>query len=161
AVIETVAENTVDGVLAPIFYMVLGFYFKAPVQFALAYKVINTMDSMVGYIQAPYTEIGYAAAKLDDIANYIPARMGSILMILGGGLLGLNPKGGFHSLMRDRRNHKSPNSGYPEAAVAGLLKIQLGGSNTYFGQTVHKPTIGDRIRPLDENHIMDAIKIMY
>lgn len=160
-VVETVAENTIDGVLAPLFYMGIGFYFGVPVQFALGYKVINTLDSMVGYLQEPYIEIGYASAKLDDIANYIPARIGSLFMVLAGGLLGYNVKQGFKVLIRDRRNHKSPNCGYPESAVAGLLKIQLGGTNTYFGQRVYKPTIGDKDTPLTAKHIINTIKIMY
>lgn len=160
-VVETVAENTVDGVLAPLFYMIIGFYFNMPVQFALAYKAINTLDSMVGYIQEPYREIGYASAKLDDVANYIPARLGSILMLLAGGLLGLDINNGFKILLRDRRNHKSPNCGYPEAAVAGLLNIQLGGTNTYFGKEVYKPTIGDSTVDLRGEHIISTIKIMY
>ncbi len=160
-VVETVAENTVDGVLAPLFYMMIGFYFGYPVHFAISYKVINTLDSMVGYIQEPYKEIGYASAKLDDIVNYIPARIGSLLMILSGGLLGYNMKQGFRILVRDRKNHKSPNCGYPEAAVAGLLGIQLGGTNTYFGEKLYKPTIGDSITCLREEHITNTIKIMY
>lgn len=160
-VVETVAENTVDGVLAPLFYVVIGFYLGFPVQFALGYKVINTLDSMVGYVQEPYKEIGYASAKLDDIANYIPARIGSLLMILAGGLLGYSIKQGFKILIRDRRNHKSPNCGYPEAAVAGLLQIQLGGTNTYFGQEIYKPTIGDETTSLTGEHIINTIKIMY
>lgn len=160
-VVETVAENTVDGVLAPLFYMVIGLYFGAPVQFALGYKVINTLDSMVGYLQEPYREIGYASAKLDDIVNYIPARIGSFFMILAGGLLGYDIKEGIRILIRDRKNHKSPNCGYPESAVAGLFRIQLGGTNTYFGQTVYKPTIGDGTISVTERNIINTIKIMY
>jgi len=160
-VVETVAENTVDGVLAPLLYIIIGFYFGVPVQFALGYKVINTLDSMVGYLQEPYREIGYASAKLDDIANYIPARIGSFFMVLAGGLLGYQIKQGFKILIRDRKNHKSPNCGYPESSVAGLLQVQLGGTNTYFGQRVYKPSIGDRITPLSEEHIINTIKIMY
>lgn len=160
-VIETVAENTIDGVLAPLFYMMVGMYFGYPLEFALGYKVINTLDSMVGYVQEPYREIGYASAKLDDIVNYIPARIGSILMVFAGGALGHPMKEGFRILRRDRRNHKSPNCGYPESAVAGLLQIQLGGTNTYFGEVVYKPTIGDPIVPLKAYHIIHTIKIMY
>ncbi len=159
--IETIAENTVDGVLAPLFYMAIGFYFGLPVQFTLAYKVINTLDSMVGYAQEPYKEIGYASAKLDDIVNYIPARIGGFLMVVGGGLLGYDIKEGFRILIRDRRSHKSPNCAYPESAVAGLLQIQLGGTNTYFGEKIHKPTIGDKARAVTSKHIIDTIKIMY
>lgn len=159
--VETVAENTIDGVLAPLFYLGIGFYFNIPVQAILLYKTINTLDSMVGYIQEPYTKIGYASAKLDDIANLIPARLGSLLMILAGATLGYKGKKGFEVLIRDRRNHKSPNCGYPESAIAGLLGIQLGGINTYFGQKLHKPTIGDAQKELAPKHIKDTIKIMY
>lgn len=161
AVIETVAENTIDGTLAPLFYISIGFFFGLPVQFALGYKAINTLDSMVGYIQEPYKDIGYVSAKLDDVVNYIPARIGSFLMVLAGGLLGYDIRNGFKILKRDRKNHKSPNCAYPESAVAGLLKIQLGGTNTYFGQTVYKPTIGVRSTSLTPKHIISTIKIMY
>lgn len=159
--VETVAENTIDGVLAPLFYLGIGFYFNVPVQAILLYKTINTLDSMVGYIQEPYTKIGFASAKLDDIANFIPARIGSVLMILAGKVLGYKGKKGIQILIRDRRNHKSPNCGYPESAVAGLLEIQLGGTNIYFGERVYKPTIGDAHKKLDSVHIKDTIKIMY
>lgn len=159
--VETVAENTIDGVLAPLFYLSIGFYFRIPVQGILLYKVINTLDSMVGYVQEPYREIGYASAKLDDIANYIPARLGSIVMILSGMALGYNWRNGIRILKRDRRNHKSPNCGYPESAVAGLLEVQLGGTNTYFGEVVYKPTIGNAIKKLKIEHIKDTIRIMY
>lgn len=159
--IETVAENTIDGVLAPLFYLGIGLYFNIPVQVILLYKSINTLDSMVGYMQEPYTKIGYASAKLDDIANLIPARLGSMLMILSGTVLGYDGKKGLKILMRDKKNHKSPNCGYPESAVAGLLEIQLGGTNTYFGQEVYKPTIGDAHKELNPDHIKDTIKIMY
>lgn len=161
ATIETTAENTIDGVLAPIFYIFVGLLFGIPVQFVYAYKTINTLDSMVGYIQEPYTEIGYASAKIDDIANFIPARIGSIFMVLSGGVLGYNLKHGFKILFRDRRNHKSPNCGYPEAAVAGLLDIQLGGINTYFGQKMYKPTIGKELKLLTSINILDVSKVMF
>lgn len=161
AAVETVAENTVDGVLAPLLYIVLGMVFQLPVQFVFAYKTVNTLDSMVGYIQEPYKEIGYFSAKTDDLLNYIPARIGSIFMILGGFMLGYNVKNGVKILMRDRRNHKSPNCAYPEAAVAGLLDVQIGGTNQYFNETVVKPTIGDGTQPLAFKHILDTIKIMY
>ncbi len=159
--VETVAENTIDGVLAPLFYLGIGFCFDAPVQGILLYKVINTLDSMVGYMQEPYTKIGFASAKLDDIANFVPARIGSVLMILAGTVLGYKGKKGMEILIRDRKNHKSPNCGYPESAVAGLLEVQLGGTNTYFGQSVYKPTMGDAHKKLNPMHIKDTIKIMY
>lgn len=159
--IETVAENTIDGVLAPLFYLGIGFYFNIPVQAILLYKTINTLDSMVGYIQEPYTKIGFASARLDDIANYVPARIGSVFMVLAGTVLGYKGKKGIQILIRDRKNHKSPNCGYPESAVAGLLEIQIGGTNIYFGQRVYKPTIGDAHKNLEPIHIKDTIKIMY
>lgn len=159
--VETVAENTIDGVLAPLIFLGIGLYFNVPVQAILLYKTINTLDSMVGYIQEPYTKIGYASAKLDDIANFIPARLGSLIMILAGIVLRYDGKKGIQILIRDKKNHKSPNCGYPESAVAGLLKIQLGGTNTYFGQEVYKPTIGDDLKKLNPRHIKDTIKIMY
>lgn len=161
AAVETVAENTIDGVLAPIFYIFLGMVFGMPVQFVFAYKTVNTLDSMVGYLQEPYKEIGFFSAKTDDILNYIPARIGSLLMIIGGFSLGYNLKNGFRILIRDRRNHKSPNCGYPEAAVAGLLEVQIGGTNQYFNEVVAKPTIGDGIHKLSVKHILDTVKIMY
>lgn len=161
AAVETVAENTIDGVLAPIFYIVIGILVGMPVQFVFAYKTVNTLDSMVGYIQEPYKEIGFFSAKTDDVLNYIPARIGSIFMVIGGFLLGYNLKNGLKILIRDRRNHKSPNCAYPEAAVAGLLQVQIGGTNQYFNEVVVKPTIGDEIQPLSVKHILDSIKIMY
>lgn len=161
AAVETVAENTIDGVLAPIFYILIGMLFNMPVQFVFAYKTVNTLDSMVGYIQEPYKEIGFFSAKTDDILNYLPARIGSIFMIIGGFLIGYNLKNGLKVLIRDRRNHKSPNCGYPESAVAGLLEVQIGGTNQYFNEIVVKPTIGDAIKTLSTKHVQDTVKIMY
>ncbi len=160
-VVETVAENTIDGVIAPIFYISVGIFLGIPVQMAFIYKTINTLDSMVGYTQEPYKDIGFASARLDDLANYIPARLGSLLMLLAGIILGYDGTSGYKILKRDRRNHKSPNCAYPESVVAGLLKIQLGGSNTYFGQQVYKPTIGDQIYSMKAANIKDSVKIMY
>ena len=156
AVIETVAENTSDGVVAPIFYMFIG---GAPL--ALAYKAINTLDSMVGYKNEKYLYLGYASAKLDDIANFIPARITGIMLVIASGILRLNMGQSLKILIRDRRNHSSPNCAYPEAAVAGALGIQLGGSHYYFGKLVYKPTIGDDIRGVDNHNIIDTIKLMY
>lgn len=161
ATVETVAENTVDGVLAPLFYMGIGMIFGMPLQFAFIYKAVNTMDSMVGYKNEKYRDIGFAAAKLDDLLNYIPARLGSIYMGVAGGMLGYNMKNGFKILFRDRKNHKSPNCGYPESVVAGLLDIQIGGTNIYFGEVVEKPTIGDKNRGLENKDIKSTCNIMY
>ncbi|QIB26805.1 adenosylcobinamide-phosphate synthase CbiB [Caloranaerobacter azorensis] len=161
ATVETIAENTIDGVIAPLMFIGVGLVLGIPVEMAYFYKTVNTLDSMVGYIQEPYREIGYASAKLDDLVNYIPARIGSLLMLIAGFLLGYDLRNGYMILKRDKRNHKSPNSGYSEAAVAGLLNVQLGGTNIYFGQKVYKPTIGDKNRELSIINIKDAIKIMY
>ncbi|MTI68916.1 MAG: cobalamin biosynthesis protein CobD [Firmicutes bacterium] len=161
AIVETIAENTIDGVLAPLFYIFLGLLFNMPVEFAFVYKTVNTLDSMVGYNQEPFKDIGLISAKLDDILNYFPARIGSVLMVLSGVFFNYDIKNGFKILIRDRRNHKSPNCGYPESAVAGLLNIELGGVNTYFGKKVYKPTIGDENYLLSYENIIDSIKIMY
>lgn len=161
ATVETVAENTVDGVLAPLFFIALGLWFGLPCEFVYAYKTTNTLDSMVGYKNENYKDIGWASAKFDDCLNYIPARLGSLAMLLAGAILKLDFKTGFRILIRDRKNHKSPNCGWPESAVAGLLNIQLGGTNVYFGEAVYKPTIGDRLRELDCGDIIGSIRIMY
>jgi len=160
-IIETVSENTVDGILAPLFYMLLGSPFGLSVYFVVAYKIINTLDSTIGYMQAPYKEIGYCSAKLDDIVNYIPARLGAIMMLLAGAVLRLDVKNGLKMMWRDHGNHKSPNCGYPEATTAGLLNIQLGGTNTYFGEVVVKPTIGDFNQPLSTDDIVKSVKLIY
>ncbi len=161
AAVETAAENTVDGVLAPLFYILIGLIFNVPVQAVFLYKTVNTLDSMVGYIQEPYREIGYFSAKTDDVLNYIPARIGSICMLMGGAVLGYDLKNGIRMLMRDRRNHKSPNCGYPESTVAGLLGIQMGGTNRYFNEILVKPTIGDAHRPIELKDIPATLRIMY
>lgn len=167
ATVETTAENTIDGVLAPIFYMVLGIVLWIfvpvlnPLVLAMVYKAINTMDSMVGYIQEPYKDFGYFPAKIDDVANLLIARLGSIFMIIGGYFLGYKASEGWRIFLRDRKNHKSPNSAHPESVVAGLLGIQLGGTNLYFGQTLEKPTIGDDKKGLVFENIKDTISIMY
>lgn len=153
--IETIAENTSDGIIAPIMYiMVLG----APGGFM--YKMINTMDSMVGYKNEKYKDIGYFPAIIDDYFNYVPARVTGVLMCLSS-LFKYDVKNGLKIMWRDRKNHKSPNAPYPEGAVAGLLNIQLGGDNYYFGELVKKPTIGDRSRSIEKNDIKKTIDIMY
>lgn len=155
ATIETIVENTSDGVIAPLFYMIIG---GAPL--AMVYKAINTMDSMVGYKNDKYYDYGFVAAKLDDVANYIPARITGLLMVLASFLLGYDSRTSWKILKRDRRNHSSPNAGFPEAATAGALNIQLGGSHIYFGKMVHKPTIGDNIKIVDNEDIKRSIKLM-
>jgi adenosylcobinamide-phosphate synthase len=154
--VETVAENTSDGVVAPLFYMFIG---GAPL--AMAYKAVNTLDSMVGYKNERYLNFGWASARFDDIANYIPARLTGILMVLAAMLLRLDYKKSFQILIRDSRNHSSPNSGFPEAAAAGALGVQLGGTNYYFGKSLEKPTIGEPLRPLDRHDIKAVIRLMY
>lgn len=161
ATIETVSENTIDGVLAPLFYMFIGIPFGLSLEFAMIYKVVNTLDSMVGYVQQPYKEIGWASAKCDDVLNFIPARLGSIVMLIAGILTGKNGLEGIRIFMRDRKNHKSPNSGHPESVIAGLLEIQLGGANTYFGERVVKPTLGDGKNEVEPKMINSAIGIMF
>ena len=167
ATVETTAENTIDGVLAPIFYMIIGVIlwefvpFLNPLTLAMLYKAVNTMDSMVGYVQAPYKDFGYSPAKIDDVANFLTARIGSWFMLVGGMFLGYKLSEGQRIYARDRKNHKSPNSGHPESAVAGLLGVQLGGTNLYFGQVLEKPTIGDAGRPLAYEDIKDTISIMF
>ncbi len=154
--IETIAENASDGIIAPIFYALLG---GAPL--AMMYKGINTMDSMVGYLNEKYKNIGYFPANVDDVFNFIPARITGILMCIGAPLVGGNIFKSFKIMIRDRKNHKSPNCAYPEGATAGALKIQLGGSNFYFGEEIYKPTIGDKIDELNYKHIKESIKLMY
>src|SRR5699024_5785730 len=140
ATIETVSENTSDGVIAPLIYIVL---LGAPG--GLAYKMVNTMDSMLGYMNDKYVDLGFFPAKIDDVFNYLPARLTGLLMCMGS-ICSFDVKNGLRIMIRDRKNHKSPNAIYPEGAIAGLLNIQLGGSNTYHGKIVEKPTIGDDIR---------------
>ena len=156
ATLETVVENTADGVIAPLFYMFIG---GAPL--ALAYKAINTLDSMVGYKNEKYLHLGCVSAKLDDIANYIPARITGLLLVIASGILKLDMKRSYKILLRDRKNHSSPNCGYPEAATAGALGIQLGGAHYYFGELVHKPTIGDNTREVTYEDIKLSNKLMY
>ena len=156
ATVETVAENTVDGIIAPLFY---GFIGGAPL--AMAYKAVNTLDSTVGYKNDKYYYLGFASAKIDDIANYIPARLGVILLPLGSLFTGFNFKDALKLGIRDRKNHKSPNCAFSEGAVAGALGIQLGGTNVYFGKEVYKPTIGDKTREIEIEDIVRTNKIMY
>ena len=156
ATVETVAENTVDGIIAPLFY---GFIGGAPL--AMSYKAVNTLDSTVGYKNDKYYYLGFASAKIDDIANYIPARLGVVLLSLGSLFAGFNFKNALKIGIRDRKNHKSPNCAFSEGAVAGALGIQLGGTNVYFGKEVYKPTIGDKTREIEIEDIVRTNKIMY
>ncbi|MEG2353472.1 MAG: adenosylcobinamide-phosphate synthase CbiB [Clostridium sp.] len=154
--VETIAENAADGVIAPLLYAMI---FGAP--FAMMYKGINTMDSMLGYLTEKYRDIGYFPAKVDDIFNYMPARITGVLISLVAPIVGGNIIDSFKIMIRDRRNHKSPNCAYPEGAAAGAMKIQLGGTNVYFGEVIYKPTIGDKIKELSMDNINQCIKLMY
>lgn len=155
ATVETVSENTSDGVIAPLFYTIFG----TPLGFM--YKMVNTMDSMLGYMNQKYKYIGFFPAKIDDVFNFIPARLTGFLMLLSGFFFGYDVKYAFKIMIRDRKNHKSPNCAYPEGAIAGLLKVRLGGDNFYFGELVKKPTIGDGIKKLKKEDIIYTIKIMF
>ena len=154
--VETVAENTADGIIAPMFYMFIG---GAPLAFL--YKGINTMDSMVGYKNDKFLYFGRCAAKLDDVANFIPARITGILMILASYFLNMNAAGAWKMFWRDRYNHLSPNSAMTESVTAGALNIQLGGDHYYFGKLVHKDTIGDNIRPVEAEDIVAVNNLLY
>ncbi len=156
ATVETVAENTTDGVIAPLIFMAIG---GAPLAFA--YKAINTMDSMVGYKNDKYILFGRCAAKLDDVANFIPARITAIFMMCSAYLLGYDGRGAWEMYWRDRKNHKSPNSAQTESVCAGALQIQLAGNASYFGEVYEKPTIGDGIRAIEVEDIKSSIKLMY
>jgi len=156
ALVETVAENTSDGVIAPLFYLMLG----GPA-LGLAYKAVNTLDSMVGYKNERYLRFGRASARFDDLANWLPARITGLLMAAVAPLIGLSGKEAFRMMLRDGRNHSSPNSGVPEAATAGALGVRLGGTNRYFGKPVEKPTIGDPRRDLSIESYRGAIRLMY
>ena len=155
AAVETVAENASDGVIAPLLYMLLG---GAPL--ALTYKAINTMDSMVGYKNDRYLYFGRAAAKLDDVANYIPARISAFLMMFAALLTGQNAKHAFQIWKRDRYNHASPNSAQTESVAAGALDILLAGDAWYFGKLVKKPTIGEDLRTVEAADIMRINRMM-
>lgn len=156
ATIETVAENTSDGVVAPLFYIAI---FGAPL--GMAYKAINTLDSMIGYRNDEFLHLGRFAAKLDDLANFIPARICAIMMILGSLILGFDFKGGIKIFRRDRFAHLSPNSAQTESVAAGALDIQLGGTHDYFGKPVVKPTIGDNIRKVEYDDIKKCNQLLY
>ena len=156
AAVETVAENFSDGVIAPLFWMLLG---GAPM--ALCYKAINTMDSMVGYKNERYLHFGRAPAKLDDAANYIPARLAALLLIAAAWLLGEDADSALRIWRRDRRKHASPNSAQCEAAMAGALGLRLCGPAVYFGVKHDKPWIGDERREIGPDDIRRACRLEY
>ena len=156
ATVETVAENTTDGVISPLLWALLG----GPV-LLWGFKAANTLDSMVGYMDEKYRDIGWSSAKLDDILNYIPARLTALLMILAAFLTGMDGPNAFRIVRRDHANHKSPNCAWSEAAAAGAMHIQLGGTHEYFGKPVEKPTIGDADRPAEREDIRWANRLLY
>ena len=153
---ETISENTVDGIVAPMFYMFLG-----GMPLAMTYKAINTLDSMVGYKNEKYMDFGKFSAKVDDAANFIPARITGILIVLASMILGYNYKNSLKIFIRDRKNHSSPNSAHSEASVAGALGVQFGGKVSYFGKEINKPTIGDKTKEFELEDIRKNIRIMY
>ncbi|MFY9268956.1 MAG: adenosylcobinamide-phosphate synthase CbiB [Candidatus Manganitrophaceae bacterium] len=155
AAVESVAENTVDGVTAPLFFAFLG---GGPA--AIAYRAANTLDSMVGYRHPPYTEIGWASARFDDLLNFFPARLTAWMMPLAGIFFGGSVMGGYRALLRDGRKHDSPNSGLPEAAMAGLLGVNLGGPHWYRGEYSPSAWIGFDLRPIAPEDIVKAIGVM-
>ena len=156
AAVETVAENTSDGVTAPIFYMAFG-----GAVLGCFYKAANTMDSMLGYKNETYLEFGRFAAKFDDVMNYLPSRITACFMVVAAYLCGYDGAGAMRIWKRDRRKHASPNSAQTEAACAGALQIMLAGDAWYFGELHHKPTIGDDIRPVEAEDIKRANRLMY
>ncbi len=156
ATVETVAENTSDGVIAPMLYMAIG---GVPLMFL--YKGINTMDSMLGYKNDKYLYFGRCAAKLDDAANFLPARISGFLMIAASFVLGMDGKHAAEIYFRDRKKHASPNSAQTEAVMAGALDIQLAGNACYFGKLYEKPTIGDPIRPVEKEDIPRSNRLLY
>lgn len=156
AAIETVLENISDGIIAPLFYAFIG---GAPL--AMAYKAVNTLDSMVGYRNEKYENFGFFSAKVDDVFNFIPARITGILIIMASFILRYDYKSSFKIFFRDRKNHKSPNSAHPESAGAGALNIRIGGPTSYFGKIVEKPYIGEEVEELKGVHIIKSIKLLY
>ena len=156
AAVETVAENTSDGVTAPVFFMFIG---GAPLGFF--YKAVNTLDSMIGYRNEKYEYFGKYSAKLDDIMNFIPSRICGLLMVVSSFICGENYREAWRIFIRDRKNHLSPNSAQTESAAAGALGIQLGGPHVYFGKVVDKPFIGDKVRDSQPDDILRMNRIMF
>ncbi|MEW9032588.1 MAG: adenosylcobinamide-phosphate synthase CbiB [Planifilum fimeticola] len=154
--VETVAENIVDAVTSPLFYAAIG---GAPL--AMAYRAVNTLDSMVGYRNERYRDLGWASARLDDGANWLPARLTVGPMLLAFRIVGLDPRRAWQILRRDGRKHPSPNSGIPESLMAGGLGIRLGGTNTYDGVPSHRPHLGDPVFPKQRKHIREALRVLH
>jgi len=156
ALIETISENTSDGIIAPMFYLIIG-----GVPLAMTYKAVNTLDSMLGYKEEKYLHIGWFSAKMDDGVNFIPARITGFLMLLASFFLRLDWKNGLRIMLRDGRKHPSPNAGIPEAAIAGVLGVKLGGPSYYFGKLYMKPFMGNGIKKIDREDVGNALKIMH
>ena len=171
SVVETIAENTVDGFASPAFYAFIGSFFSISIfgkdvslalPFAMTYKAINTLDSMVGYKNERYIDFGKVSARVDDVANFIPARLTGLIFIpLASLILGYNFKNSLKIFFRDRNKHSSPNSGQSESAYAGALGIQFGGKISYFGKDYKKPTIGDKTKEFEYEDIKKAVNILY
>ncbi|HKN88262.1 MAG TPA: adenosylcobinamide-phosphate synthase CbiB [Nitrospiraceae bacterium] len=155
ATIETIAESAADGVIAPLFYLALG---GPPL--ALAYKAINTLDSMIGHRDAHYRYFGWASARFDDVANWVPARLTAMLLILAAAIWTRTMRSAWRIVCRDGPKHPSPNSGRPEAAMAGALGVQLGGTNVYGGVATKRPRLGDALMPLVPEHVTTALHLM-
>ena len=155
AAVETVAENTADGVVGPLVYLIVG---GAPL--GMLYKAVNTMDSMAGYKNERYLDFGRAAARVDDVLGFIPARLAALCMIAAAPAAGLSAKGAWRIWRRDRFNHASPNSAQTESAMAGALGVELAGSAVYFGKLVEKPTMGDATRPIEREDVRRANRLM-
>lgn len=166
-ILETISENTVDGVIAPMFFALIGSFFyidgvSLALSMAMGYKAINTLDSMVGYKNDRYIDYGMISAKIDDIANFIPARVtGGIIVPIGAFLLRMDYKRAWKVFFRDRLNHSSPNSAHSESAFAGALGVQFGGKTSYFGKMYDKQTIGDKTKEFELEDIKRAIKLLY
>ena len=156
AAVETVAENTSDGVIAPLVFLAIG---GAPLGFF--YKAVNTMDSMLGYVEPPYQNIGLVPAKMDDVMNYLPARLSALLMLAVGGALGMDFGNGWRIFRRDRYHHASPNSAHTESVCAGLLGLQLAGDAWYHGVLHKKPYIGDPVREVEPEDIPRSCALLY
>lgn len=161
ATVETVAENTTDGVISPLFYMALGSLFGIAVPLVWLFKAVSTLDSMVGYRNEKYLRLGACSARLDDALNYIPARLTGLLMPVAALICGNSAKQSFQIMLRDHANHASPNSAWAEAAAAGALGIQLGGGAYYGGRWVEKKTIGDALRQPEPDDIRRTCALMY
>lgn len=156
ATVETVAENTTDGIVSPLFFFAIG-----GVPLAVVYRAANTLDSMIAYKNERYMYFGRFAARLDDVLNYIPARISAVFFIIAAVMLRHHWRNAWHMMRRDAAKHPSPNGGYAEATVAGALGIRLGGYNSYFGKTTFRAYMGDALQPLAPHHIRQTVHLMY